>query len=313
MKSVIKRLELLLEASLRTGNRISYFIALYLHVSRSMQRKIDAGDVFDDNERMTHFANIFVSRFLDAWTAWCTDGEDPTLPWRHTFEQLDNAQVMVATHLCLGMNAHITFDLGIAAEQVMRERGRPLCELQRDFDIMNELLASLSTDVQLALRELSPTFRRLDISLPLLGFVFRVFLNSLRVRAWHLAHILNTAKEPQRKHIIATRSIRTYALACFMLRPPGAAALMRTIAREENELPVSHHTSVLKRILSPKPHITTVSPVIDTCKYSHTALRIPKPWPWSSDSSRRLGKANTKIDFCPLCGRNLSLKKGDIF
>src|SRR6185369_2455794 len=121
---VIARMQAILGRSLVEGMRIGYFAALYLRVTQSVKRSITIGTVFQNNARMERFDVIFAGRFFAAWDAW-TSGGSPTAPWRLTFEQLERGNLMVVQQLALAMNAHIDYDLGIAAEQVMRERGEP--------------------------------------------------------------------------------------------------------------------------------------------------------------------------------------------
>lgn len=149
---VILRLDAIVRESARTGSRFGYFAALYNRVTMAVRDGIRAG-MFDDNARMERLDVAFANRYLAAWDAWTT-GAKPTRAWRVAFEAAARPDLSVLQHLFLGMNAHINLDLGIAAADVAP--GDAIHGLQRDFNRINDVLASLLPTVETQLREMSP-------------------------------------------------------------------------------------------------------------------------------------------------------------
>lgn len=309
---LISRLQAILENSLRTNSRIGYFVVLYLQVCRRIQSAVAEGDVFDDHSRMARFSEIFFHRFVSAWDAWddrSNNGDSPTdwltSSWRHTFSQLQDRHVLVATHLSLGMNSHITYDLGIAAAQVTAERGEPLSALRADFNTLNHILAPLATSVVLKLRELSPSYAAFETSMPLLVPAVRVYLHALRVTAWHFAAMLERYHGSHR--VLTTRAVRTVLLAQLMLRPPIGRALMARIAEEESARPVASNINILKRI-----ELENCNPISSK---RPSCVRMPQRMfavcydfflrSFGKVSVRGGMNVNSRINICPLCGRQL--------
>lgn len=231
---VIELLNGILEDAIRSGARIGYFAGLYLRVTLSVKRAILAGDVFQDNARMEALDVCFANRFLEAWTAQAGKGR-PTAPWAVAFGALESADFMVVQHLGAAMNAHIDLDLGVAAEQVMRERGEPLADLHDDFNMINTVLARLIGVVQVQLMELSPTFRDLERLAPgLQNKVFGRALDGIRDGAWALATKLDEqGSEVKREAVIAERAALSAAAGELVLHPPLVGAFVSRVAGEE--------------------------------------------------------------------------------
>jgi hypothetical protein len=61
--------------------------------------------------------------------------------WRIAFDAADRQEPPVLQHLLLGMNAHINYDLGIAAADTYP--GAALVPLHRDFNVSTTYLSRL--------------------------------------------------------------------------------------------------------------------------------------------------------------------------
>jgi hypothetical protein len=95
----------------------------------------------------------FASRYIEAWSAWRA-GRGMTACWRVAFEAGARWRPVILQHLLSGMNAHINFDLAIAAAETCP--GAAIESLKNDFDQINRLLADLVEPVELELAEVSP-------------------------------------------------------------------------------------------------------------------------------------------------------------
>lgn len=149
---VVARLDEIVRDSVNAGSRFGYFAALYNRVTMTVRDGIRAG-AFDDNARMEQLDVAFANRYLAAYDAWLRH-EMPTRVWQVAFSAGTRTDLSVLQHLFLGMNAHINLDLGIAAAAVAP--GDAIHGLQRDFNRINDVLASLLPVVETQLREMSP-------------------------------------------------------------------------------------------------------------------------------------------------------------
>ena len=113
IEEVIAQLGDVIDRSLRERSRLGFFAALYRKVTIKVKEGIAAGR-FDDGSRM-----------VEAAATW---------------------PPIILQHLLLGMNAHINFDLGIAAATTCPRDELP--SLKHDFDEINVILAGLVGGVQ---------------------------------------------------------------------------------------------------------------------------------------------------------------------
>jgi len=139
---------------LATESRAGYFAALYRRVTRTVRAKIGTG-YFDDDARMERLDVTFATRYLTAFKQWRAG--DPTISacWKVAFDAVAEADLIILQNLLAGMNAHITFDLGIATAQVARTLDG-LDSIHDDFNKINALLACLVPTVFSELGALSP-------------------------------------------------------------------------------------------------------------------------------------------------------------
>lgn len=150
--NIIADLENIIATCITTNSRAGYFTVLYHRVTCRIKEGIENSE-FEDNERMGRLDVIFAQRYIDAWNTWKAGGT-PTGSWKVAFEAAAKNNTVVLQHLLLGINAHINLDLGIAAAQTMT--GYPLAGIQKDFNSINTVLASLVDEVQGNLGKVSP-------------------------------------------------------------------------------------------------------------------------------------------------------------
>ena len=110
---VIAQLGDVIDRSLRERSRLGFFAALYRKVTIKVKEGIAAGR-FDDGPRMERLDVTFANRYLEALARF-RNGQPPTPCWLLSFETAATWAPIILQHLLLGMNAHINFDLGIAA------------------------------------------------------------------------------------------------------------------------------------------------------------------------------------------------------
>ncbi|MDN5204564.1 DUF5995 family protein [Fulvivirgaceae bacterium BMA10] len=158
IEEVIVALNDIIEKSKIQSSRMGYFPALYKRVTEEVKNKIEEG-YFDDAERMEQLDIIFANRYLKAYHQYM-DGDTCTNSWKLTFDVAKYWKPSVIQHLFLGMNAHISLDLGIAAALVCP--GEDIEKLHNDFNKINEILASLVDKVQRELATIWPPFKLFD-------------------------------------------------------------------------------------------------------------------------------------------------------
>lgn len=158
IQGVIESLDRIVEWSQQNQLRTGYFAALYRKVTIRIQQGI-INNEFDDPQRMEKFDVIFANRYLQAFESYFKQGR-VTQVWKQAFDFGDKRLPTVLQHLMIGMNAHINFDLGIAAAQTMD--GEDLAGLKSDFDKINTILASLVNEVQEDLARIWPAFKWID-------------------------------------------------------------------------------------------------------------------------------------------------------
>lgn len=218
------------------GDRVGFFAALYRQVTVEVRNAIHTGQ-FDDGDRMNRFDTLFGNRYFDAYDAWLGDRGGPRC-WRTTFDLLADANTIIVQHLILGVNAHINFDLAVAAADT--SPGAAIQELRHDYLVINDILARVVVAVAKAVDAVSPYMglldqlggrtedQILDFSIPL-----------AREEAWHNAVILANQNGADREHTIDLLDVRTKALARLIARPDNLvrAAIQLIHSAESTDVP----------------------------------------------------------------------------
>lgn len=152
INDVIKELNAIVDHSINTSNRMAYFAVLYKRVTETVAQKITEG-YFDDGPRMEKLDVVFANRYLNAHYAY-TSGKACSASWQFAFDSTKLWKPMVLHHLLLGMNAHISLDLGIAAATV--SPGNTINNIHNDFSKINALLIAMINEVKLQLFSMWP-------------------------------------------------------------------------------------------------------------------------------------------------------------
>lgn len=187
INEVTTQLTAIIDRSRQEQSRLGYFAALYRLVTLNVKAGIQAGR-FEDGARMEQFVVTFASRYLNALEAY-QQGQPISECWRVAFEAAGAWRPLILQHLLLGMNAHINYDLGIAAATVAP--GAKLAALEHDFNEINQILAGLVKHVQTAIGGLSPWLWLLDkISGRADEVIINFSMQRARDQAWELAQRL---------------------------------------------------------------------------------------------------------------------------
>ncbi len=140
------------------NDRVGYFAALYTLMTERVRADIER-ERFRDGARLERLACHFAGRYLVALERYRA-GEPAPQSWVVAFETADHWRPLILQHLMLGMNAHINFDLGIAAAEVADDDD--LARVRDDFFEINDVLAELFEVIQRRMAVVSPWLGILD-------------------------------------------------------------------------------------------------------------------------------------------------------
>jgi hypothetical protein len=249
---VLEALDGIIARALDRGSRLGYFAAIYRKATAKVAEGLRTG-LFDEGGRMERLDVAFARRYLDAVAA-NERGAQPTRSWETAFRAADGARPLILQHLLVGINAHVNLDLGIAAAAVAP--GRDLPALRRDFDRINEILASLIAGVVRDVGEVSPWIGLLDrIGGRHDEEIIRFSIEVARAEAWRFATELAPLAPDHWPGPIGAKDARVTHLARRILNPGLLSAGLLVIrARESND--VRRNIRVLNRV--PGPDLTVI-------------------------------------------------------
>ncbi len=233
---VIEQLGDIIARSIKEQSRLGYFAALYRKVTVKVKEGIAEGR-FANGPRMERLDVTFANRYLAALNQF-QNGQQPSLCWIASFKAAAAWRPIVLQQLLIGMNAHINFDLGIAAAQIAP--GEELASLQHDFNEINTILAGLVGQVQSAIYEVSPWIRFLGNIDPKADVAIVNFsMEKARESAWSLATTLAPLSPNQWTPHLALRDLEATALAELVRHPIGMifkVGLLVIRSRESNDV-----------------------------------------------------------------------------
>lgn len=217
---VLAMLADIVAGALAAKSPLGYFPALYRQVTLKVKQGIAEG-FFDDGPRMERLDTVFASRYLAARQAFL-DGGQLSSCWQAAFQATKGDQLIILQNLLLGINAHINFDLGIAAAQV--SPGDAIDSLHGDFDKINQLLGGLLQAVEAVIGRFSPSIGLLDQiggrdETEALDFS----LDAARDDAWNHALILAHLPQPIWPPALAALDAKVTFLAKLIAKPGGLA------------------------------------------------------------------------------------------
>ncbi len=234
---VVRNIDQILDWSINAQSNIGYFATLYKRVTVAIRDAINDG-VFDDGRRMEELDVVFARRYFNALNAYFHPNEyqRPTLPWEVAFVGDQNDQAIILQHMMTGLNAHITFDLGLA---VLVVAANSLDKLENDFNRVNALLCSQIPGILGVVEQLSPEFRVIRRVLPnkVEVALLKRMITKLRRSAWYFAIYMDLHPESARERRVNQASW-TAAMGAWYLQPPARLTpfpvLVRAIAKRES-------------------------------------------------------------------------------
>ena len=212
--AAIGEMDRIIDRSIASGDARGWFAIVYRAVTARVRTGLAAGE-FDATERMERFDVTFARFWLDAHGAW--DRGDPvSASWAVSFAAARRPG-LILQHLLLGMNAHINLDLGVAAATTCP--GPAVVALCDDFERINDVLAELVDQMQLAIADVSPVTRSLDaVGLRFDEALTCFSLERARRRSWDFAERLATTQDAT---LVAARD-RVVAGYGARIADPGA-------------------------------------------------------------------------------------------
>jgi len=140
---VLHRLDEIIEETIHENNHLGIFAFVYRRTTAQIKQAISEKR-FEDNERMEKFDVIFANRYIDAYDKFKLK-QNISKSWQSTFYTKDEPLTIIQ-HLVMGMNAHISFDLGLAAEAISPKN--KIDDLKSDFIIVNQILQEIINEMQ---------------------------------------------------------------------------------------------------------------------------------------------------------------------
>jgi len=170
-------------------DRLGYFATLYRNVTLKIKASIAAG-LFEDGPRMEKLDVAFANRYLKALGSF-RRGEPLSKCWLVSFRLAANWSPIILQHLLAGMNAHINYDLGIAAQAVAP--GAALAALEPDFNRINDILGGMIIKVRSDIEEVSPWIKLLDrYASQTEDRLINFSLGKARASSWLVANMINS-------------------------------------------------------------------------------------------------------------------------
>jgi hypothetical protein len=202
IEEVIRLMDGIIHDSIINSSRLGFFASLYRTVTIIVKERCDEG-FFEDNDRMRKLDVIFANRYFEAYYAHKRK-EKASESWQASFEAATLREMVILQHLLLGMNAHISLDLGVATADVAN--GELNESLRRDFYRLNNLLAGLIDTVQHEVGRVSPLLIHLDKVGMRLDESFVSFgINIARDKALDFAELLVATPRDQWNDVIIER------------------------------------------------------------------------------------------------------------
>lgn len=216
---VIDQLETIITESEATRDRIGYFAALYHKVTVRVKQGILTHE-FEDGARMEKLDVLFANRYLAAVQQF-RNKEQTSGSWQTAFEASRKRSVLVLQHLLLGMNAHINFDLGIAAVETAGTND--IRSIRADFNSINTIIGSLIFEVMNELNRVSPLLSLFGFHATNESILIQFSIANARDGAWSFAEDLSSkaGKPADYTNCITARDASIQKLGQSLVRPKG--------------------------------------------------------------------------------------------
>ena len=233
---VIHNLDRIIEWSIKAESRIGYFTVIYKRVTVAIREAINAG-VFDHGNVVEQLDVAFGRRYFNALNAYFHSDtfKGLTLPWAVALSGDQDDHAIILQYMLAGLNAHITFDLGLGLIEVAPNS---LDTLTGDYQRVGNLLCAQIPGIVKVVDELSPDLRLTRWLLPNEIGLLKDALTKLREGAWLFA--IYMATHPQKAMAKAwNQEAWTAALSSWYLQPTELwtplPRLIRAVAKHESD------------------------------------------------------------------------------
>lgn len=194
------------------GSKLGYFTVLYRTTTYMVKKYCDQGGFFEDDDRMRALDVAFANIYFDSlFSELHYETNPPSASWKVSFEAVDDPNIVLLQHLLMGMNTHISLDLGVATAQI--SNGDLNDSLKHDFFLLNDVIARL---IQVVLIEIGSVSRLMKVVNRMTAYVENYIVDHgirfARWRAWKFAQELtvspsNEWAEKIREHDLAVARI----------------------------------------------------------------------------------------------------------
>jgi hypothetical protein len=186
---VLTELDQIILRARNEQDRLGFFATLYRNVTIKVKQGIAAG-LFEDGPRMEKLDVTFANRYLAALGSFRRQ-EPLSKCWLASFQIAATWSPIILQHLLTGTNAHVNFDLGIAAQAVAP--GSELASLEHDFNQINDILSNMIIKVRSDIEEVSPWIKLLDqYASQTEDRLINFSLGKARESAWLVANMINS-------------------------------------------------------------------------------------------------------------------------
>jgi hypothetical protein len=216
IEEVIAGLDRIIERSVEENNCLGIFAYVYRRTTEGIKLGIETNR-FENPERMEAFDVVFANLYLQAYQAF-REERDPGLSWLACFESADKS-LSILQHVMMGMNAHISFDLGIATAEVVKDK--QISDLEKDFNLVNEILKELIDEMQDSVGSVSWLFYLLDrLGGNMDEKLIDIGIREFREHAWQLAVLLSeSGSDDERQALILEYDRKTAELNRAIQQP----------------------------------------------------------------------------------------------
>lgn len=241
---VIFELDIIIEDAINTNSSLGYFAVLYQKVTKKVKDGI-ASNFFEDGPRMEKLDVIFAKRYIEAYYLH-KENKETSESWKAAFAISTDYWPIVLQHLMVGMNAHINFDLGIAAAEVSENKDINL--LKNDFNKINEILSSLVNEVQNDLAEIWPLLKKiLQKTKNVDDFLVDFSMELARDGAWKFATSIANKNSDELLHLIKERDLKITKKALIITKPGFIVKIILSIIRLSERGTVSQKINELNQ------------------------------------------------------------------
>jgi len=217
INDVINELDIIISDSVRDKNYLAIFAWVYKRTTEQIKAEVDKGS-FGDGQRLQQFDIVFASLYLDAYRDY-KDNKPISQSWKIAFDAAMEKHTIIQ-HLMMGMNAHINLDLAVAASTVME--GKPIAELEHDFNKVNDVLAGLLDEMQVKMGKVSKLMFLLDwIGKRTDEKVINFSMEKARTVSWFTANELWNLTGESRTAKIKEVDRNVKSISEFLIQPPS--------------------------------------------------------------------------------------------